>query len=403
MTTAEPFDSLAKRNISFAGNASYGIGGQGEFLRQMVFALDQLPTAKVYSRHSIADRADCVNLPFGFPQRVQFELLRKTPWLRRRRGWLALLSDINFDTLVAAQAEGADLFDGVMGQCCHTFQKLKQSKARLVLTCLNTHIDHLIEILDSEHQRIGFNGYHSFHPRMRERATQEIELADLIRVNSESAKGTFVERGVDTRKIQVIRPAVNLDHFHPSQKKDEVFRVLAVATIEPRKGIHYLLQAFEEAKIPNSELVIVGATGDRWSNQTLREFLRRNSNIRTRSMDIMNASVTESFGEASVVVHPALEDGYALVVPQALAAGKPVIATRQTGASELIRDGENGFIVESRSLSELKRYLSLLAADRDLLETMSQRAPATVAHLSYRNFAHQVMDLYQMALTNGQR
>src|SRR5947208_1943358 len=236
MITAESLESLGDGIICFAGNASYGIGGQGEFLRQMVFSLDLLPKARVYSRHSKANHAECVNLPFvGLSQRAQFDLLRRTPWLRRRRGWLALLSDINFDK------------------------------------------------------------------------------------------------------------------FHPSHKRDDVFRVLAVATIEPRKGIHYLLQAFEEAKIPNSELVIIGATGDRWSSYLLRDFLRRNRNIRTCAMDIMSTPVAESLGVASVIVHPALEDGYGLVVPQALASGRPVIATRQAGASELIKDGENGFVVESRS------------------------------------------------------
>ena len=402
MITAESLESLGDEMICFAGNASYGIGGQGEFLRQMVFSLDLLPKARVYSRHSKANHAECVNLPFvGLSQRAQFDLLRRTPWLRRRRGWLALLSDINFDKLVAAQANGAALFDGVTGQCYFTFLQLKQRNSRLLLTCLNTHIDNLIETLEEEHRRIGFNGFHSFHPRMRERVRREIELSDLIRVNSEWAKRTFVERGIADRKIHIIRPAVNFDHFHPSHKRDDVFRVLAVATIEPRKGIHYLLQAFEEAKIPNSELVIIGATGDRWSSYLLRDFLRRNNNIRTCAMDIMSTPVAESFGAASVIVHPALEDGYGLVVPQALASGRPVIATRQAGASELIKDGENGFVVESRSAKDLKDYLRLLAADRNLLEKMSQKAPITVAHLSYQNFAREVWGFYRMALANG--
>ncbi|PYS57915.1 MAG: hypothetical protein DMF74_24885 [Acidobacteria bacterium] len=100
-------------------------------------------------------------------------------------------------------------------------------------------------------------------------------------------------------------------------------------------------------------------------------------------------------------MHPALEDGYGLVVPQALASGRPVIATRQAGASELIKDGENGFVVESRSAKDLKDYLRLLAADRNLLEKMSQKAPITVAHLSYQNFAREVWGFYRMALANG--
>lgn len=393
---------ILNKLVCFAGNASYGIGGQGEFLRQMVYVLDLLPRAIVYSRQSTAETTECVNLPFaGFPLHIQFNAIQRVPWLRRRRDWLTLLSDINFDRLIAAQIGELDLFDGIMGQCCETFIKLKTRGVRLMLTCLNTHIDNLVETLEAEHQRIGFNGYHSFHPLMRRRAIEEIGLADLIRVNSDWAKKTFIERGVAPKRVQVIRPAIDLSHFHPSEKKDDVFRVLAVSTIEPRKGIHYLLQAFEEAEIPNSELVLIGATGDRWSSGMLREFMRRNGNIRTLKMDVMSTPVAESFGAASVVVHPALEDGYALAIPQALASGRPVIATRQSGASELIKHGENGFVVESRSVKGLKHRLQLLAADRDLLQALSLRAPRTVGHLGYRSFAHKVLDLYQEAIENG--
>ena len=187
MITAESLESLGDGIICFAGNASYGIGGQGEFLRQMVFSLDLLPKARVYSRHSKANHAECVNLPFvGLSQRAQFDLLRRTPWLRRRRGWLALLSDINFDKLVATQANGAALFDGVMGQCYLSFLQLKQHNSRLLLTCLNTHIDNLIETLEEEHRRIGFNGFHSFHPRMRERGFVMVPLADVSEPDRES-------------------------------------------------------------------------------------------------------------------------------------------------------------------------------------------------------------------------
>src|SRR5436190_636790 len=73
---------------------------------------------------------------------------------------------------------------------------------------------------------------------------------------------------------------IDLTHFRPVEKKDVVFRVLAVASIEPRKGIHILLEAFERARIPNSELVLIGGTWDRWSYTMLSGYLGRNANIR---------------------------------------------------------------------------------------------------------------------------
>ena len=285
-------------------------------------------------------------------------------------------------------------WDGVMGQCCETFGRLRRGGTRLVLTCLNTHIDNLVEVLETEYRAINHGGHHSFHPSMVERSRREIELAHCIRVNSQLAKQTFVERGVPSFKLQVIHPAINLAHFRPAPKKDHTFRVLAVASIDPRKGIHYLLRAFEEARIPKSELVLIGGTGDPWSRKMLSEFQRRNPNITQRFMDVTTAPASESYGSASVVVHPALEDGYGLVVPQALACGKPVIVTRSSGASELVQDGKNGFLVESRSVNQLRDRLQTLASDPTLLETMSQQGPATVKHLGYPDFMSRVLDFY---------
>jgi glycosyltransferase involved in cell wall biosynthesis len=395
-------DLFLSKMICFAGNASYGAGGQGEFLRQMVSILDQVPQACVYSRYSKAERVECINLPFvGFPRRTLFDTISSVPLARGRRDWMTLLSDLDFDNRLAARVQAADLLDGIMGQCCNAFAKLKRMGTRLVLTCLNTHIDNLIETVEAEHKRVGFKDRHSFHPWMRRRSLQEIELADHIRVNSEWARRTFIERGVPSERVHVIRPPVDHKHFYPVEKEDDVFRVLAVSSIDPRKGIHYLLRAFEEAKIPNSELILIGGTGDRWSRSMLDEFLRRNDNIRILSMDVTVASVTQSYGAASVLVHPALEDGYGLVIPQALSSGRPVIATRQSGASELIQDGRNGFIVESRSVKELKERLHLLASDRDLLEDMSRAAAESVEHLGYSDFAADVLAFYRKVLNDG--
>lgn len=386
---------LSARTVCFAANAYVGVGGQGEFLRQMVFALDQLPNVRVFSRGSRSERVDCVNVAFRLvPWNALYRVCLALPVLRARRDWLTLLSDLDFDNGVAARVEEMDLFDGVMAQCWATFSKLKRRHVRLVLTCQNSHIDCLVETLESEHKRIGFRGRHFIHPRMRERALKEIEIADVVRVSSLRAAQTFNERGVPSGRVVIIRPGVDLSHFVPVQKQDDVFRVLASSSIDPRKGIYYLLEAFEEARIPNSELLLIGTTGDRWSKQMLEGFVRRNPNIRKRALDVMIAPVRESYGSASVVVHPALEDGYGLVIPQALASGRPVIATRQSGASELIQHGQNGFVVESRSVGEIREYLRLLASDRNLLSTMTEAAPRTMIDLSYERFAKDVATFY---------
>jgi glycosyltransferase involved in cell wall biosynthesis len=386
--------------ICYAANTTAGRGGQGEFLRQMMYALDQLPHGRVLSRGAKAGRAECADVQLQGWRGVAFRSIAAVPVLRRRSDLLTLLSDVDFDSQLSAHLTDAGLFDGVMGQCCLTLEQLSRKNIPLVLTALNTHIDSVAEVLADEHRRLGIDAPGFIHPRMRARVHSEIERATCIRAISELAKQSFVERGVAADRIHVVLPAIDLEHFRPVAKKDDIFRVLAVLTIDPRKGAYYLLQAFEKAAIPNSELVIIGATGDRWSRRMLAQFTSRSSNIRIQSADVVKDPIEATYGRASVFVHPAIEDGFALAVGQALACGKPVITTNQTGAAQLITDGQNGYVLRCRDVDGLVDHLKQLAANEALLARLSAAAPASVAHLGYPQVAENVARLYCQALTN---
>jgi glycosyltransferase involved in cell wall biosynthesis len=393
-----PQSRLDDALVCFAANAIAGAGGQGEYLRQMMYALDQIPHGRVFSRLAHAGRAACIDVPFqGWRERC-FRAIRRFPLLRRRQDLLTLLSDVDFDSKVRAQVAGVKLFNGVMGQCSETFEFLSRQRLPLVLTALNTHIDNVARVLSEEHRRLGIRTRSYIHPAMLRRARAEIERASCIHTISDLSKESFVERGIPAEKIEVVLPAVDLDYFRPVARQDDTFRVLAVLTIDPRKGAYYLLQAFEKAAIPGSELVIIGATGDPWSKQMLAQFSSRLKNLRVQWGDVFRDPLETTYGQASVLVHPAIEDGFALAVGQALACGRPVITTRQTGAAQVIADGKNGYVLEARDVDGLVDRLRLLARDRSLLERLSRAAPQAVAHLGYPQFAANMARLYSRAL-----
>lgn len=393
---------MSAHTVVFAANAAYGHGGQGEFLRLMTRALAAEPHATVYSRFVPHGLVHEVNLPFdGTPRARAFRAILAVPGLRRRQDWLTLLSDTDFDARVAAHVDPPELFDGVMAQCATTVALVRSRGARTVLTCLNTHIHHLARVMTAEYRRVGATGPSFIHPRMIARALEEIAGADHIRVNSELARRSFIDAGVQADRITSIHPGIDLDHFVPVEKRDDVFRVLAVSSIDPRKGIHDLLEGFELAKLPNAELVIIGGTGDTWSKNLMARYRSRLPNLVVRAVDIMSRPVAETFGAASVLVHAAVEDGYGLVVPQALASGRPVIVTRTSGAAELVTHGTNGFVVDAQSPAAIAEHLRLLANDRALWQRMCAVSREAVAHLSYPAFERHVAALYGRVLGRG--
>jgi glycosyltransferase involved in cell wall biosynthesis len=92
-------------------------------------------------------------------------------------------------------------------------------------------------------------------------------------------------------------------------------------------------------------------------------------------------SLPEFYGKADVLCAPSRHDGWALVVPEALAAGLPVIATDRMGAAlDLIEPGRNGWRIEAGQLEPLQRALEAVATmPTDQLQQMAQSARGTAA------------------------
>jgi glycosyltransferase involved in cell wall biosynthesis len=70
------------------------------------------------------------------------------------------------------------------------------------------------------------------------------------------------------------------------------------------------------------------------------------------------------YRDAHVLVLPSIQDGYGLVVPQAMACGLPCIVSANTGTADLVRHGVDGFVVPIRSSDSILAHLEELYEDR---------------------------------------
>ena len=184
-----------------------------------------------------------------------------------------------------------------------------------------------------------------------ERKEQEIQLADHIFVPSSFVENSLLEAGINKEKISVITFGAPIDYFQPQPKNDKFFRVLFVGRVEPRKGVHYLLQAWQELKFSQSELLLVGI------NDFPEGWLERYTEQIRYISSVPHASLNQYYSSANVLVLPSLVEGLALVQLEALACGIPLITTPNTGGSDIITDGIEGFIVPIRDTEMLKEKL----------------------------------------------
>ena len=106
-------------------------------------------------------------------------------------------------------------------------------------------------------------------------------------------------------------------------------------------------------------------------------------------------SIPELVGVMDALVHLSLREGLPRALPQALAAGKPVIATNCDGASEICLDDETGFLIPPRDASALTQRLLQLEADPALRERLGQRGQEFVrARFSVERMVDELHQLY---------
>jgi glycosyltransferase involved in cell wall biosynthesis len=203
----------------------------------------------------------------------------------------------------------------------------------------------------------------------------EYELADYISIPSSFVKKTFIDNGVPEEKLIVNPYGVDLQQFKQIKKDDNIFRVIYAGGLTFHKGSHYLLQAFSELNLPNSELWHLGSI----SNE-MEPFIEQysNENIKFLGHKPQN-ELYKYYSQGSVFVFPSLQDGFGMVILQAMACGLPLICTTNTGGGDLItKDGVEGFVIPVRDVNAIKEKILYLYNNPNICKEMGEKAKKRV-------------------------
>ncbi len=225
-----------------------------------------------------------------------------------------------------------------------------------------------------------------------ERKEQEIQLADHIFVPSSFVQNSLLEAGTKPEKISVIPFGAPIGYFHPQPKPDKLFRALFVGRVGPRKGVHYLLQAWQELSLPEAELLLVGINEfpKGWLNQYTKGIRHISS--------VPHASLNRYYSSANVLVLPSLVEGLALVQLEAMACGIPLITTPNAGGSDIVTDGVEGFIIPVRDVEALKEKLEWCYTHPEELAQMGQVARHKAEQLTWKQYRQQLASKVQEIL-----
>ncbi len=191
---------------------------------------------------------------------------------------------------------------------------------------------------------------------------------------SEYVRRCAIAWGYPAERTVVLPIGVDVDLIQPAAPVDAP-RILHVARLVAKKGTAYLIRAFAVVRraIPDAELVVIGDGPLRASLVALARELGVSSAVRFLGAQPYATTLRE-MGQARVVCLPSVtappggQEGLGMVLLEAAAAGKPMVATDHGGIPEAVTDGCNGFLVPERDVAGLADRLLALLEDPHLCE-----------------------------------
>ena len=242
--------------------------------------------------------------------------------------------------------------------------------------------------LDSAYER------HTRHRAARRTARRrdEWQAADLIFTNSEFSKSTYAAAGLDVSRVRVIAPGAPPVRAATGEgdppRGGGPTRFLFVGAVTLHKGAHHLLTAWRRLRAPagTATLEIVGEV-------TLPGRVLRDCPASVQFTGRLGPDeVFQRYRQADVLVFPTLCDGFGMVVTEAFSQGLPVITTPRAGAAELVREGENGFVVPAADPEALARTFEWCLTHRGELSAMRAEARATAAAWQWSDYRRRLVE-----------
>lgn len=203
-----------------------------------------------------------------------------------------------------------------------------------------------------------------------EQLDREIELADHILVGSGFVRDTFMAEGVPAEKLEVIPYGVDTSLFHPRKSKhsrDDSFNIVFAGQLSQRKGLSYLLKAYEQIHDAKTTLTLVGQMQD--DGTALKPWRHLFRHV----PHVPRAQLAELFRRSDVFVFPTLVEGMPLSVIEAMASGLPVVTT-PNGPGDIVRDCVDGYFAPPRDVDALAAKIRQLRQDPILCSKLADNA-----------------------------
>ena len=225
---------------------------------------------------------------------------------------------------------------------------------------------------------------------------REIAQADAIVCVSESTRRDLLHfYDVDPSRAFAIQSGIAPPRAYAPVEGLPSRYILFVSTIEPRKNLGVLLDAYERVRSshPDVALVVVGKVG--WKSESLIPRLRRPGIVHLDYLD--PARLASVYRDATVFVMPSIYEGFGFPLLEAMTLGVPSIAARSSSLPEI--GGDAALYFEPSDARALEAHLGRLLNDEALRADMATRGRAQAAKFSWARAADKTLAVLRNAAT----
>jgi glycosyltransferase involved in cell wall biosynthesis len=226
----------------------------------------------------------------------------------------------------------------------------------------------------------------------------------IVAISASTRRDLVKQWGIPAGKIDVAYPGVG-EQFRPLPKDEvEAFRVrhglprrfiLHLGTLEPRKNLVRLIQAFARLRT-DAKLVLAGGSG--WLDDEITAEIERHGlqNEVLLPGYIADKALVFWYNAASVLAYPSLYEGFGLPVIEAMACGTPVVTSTASSLPEAA--GEAGLLIDPEDGEMMADALQRALTDEDLRDHMRMRGLTQAAHFTWQATAMATVRSWRRAL-----
>ncbi len=200
-------------------------------------------------------------------------------------------------------------------------------------------------------------------------------------------------RGVDPARFGAGRPSQEMRNRLTDGHPDRAI-LLFVGRAAPEKRIELLREV--TARVPGTHLAIVG------EGPHLDKLRAYFTGTPTSFVGYLTGqTLADAYASADIFTFPSAVETFGMVVPEAMAAGLPVVATRVGGIDDVVTDGVDGFLIEPEEVDALVGHVQQLVSDPTRRRAMGEHGRAAVQGLTWPVIMDELLDVYA-AMMAGQ-